>query len=104
MKFVKTKSLNNMTHTLRNPPRHVRDKDKDGEWGGGKELQRIIKVCSLQRTTRIHTMVTTTVFRGRNPVNKTRLNRNPGVSAKQCIPPCYHGTASLKARLHWLIA
>jgi hypothetical protein len=30
-KFIKTKSLNNTTHTLRNPLRHMRDKDGDRE-------------------------------------------------------------------------
>jgi uncharacterized protein YktA (UPF0223 family) len=41
--------------------------------GGGrrKKLQRIVKVCSLWRTTKMYKMVTATVFRGRNPMNKT---------------------------------
>jgi hypothetical protein len=48
MKFVKTKSLNNTTHNLRNPPRHVRDRDRPGGGGGwSKELQMMIKVCSF---------------------------------------------------------
>jgi hypothetical protein len=36
--ICKTKSLNNTTHTLRNPPRHVRNSDGGG--GGGKGVKK----------------------------------------------------------------
>jgi hypothetical protein len=40
-KFAKTKSSNNATHTLRNPPRHVRDRYSEG---GGGERRGVTKV------------------------------------------------------------
>jgi hypothetical protein len=41
------------------------------EMGGKrKELQMIIKVCSLQRNARMYIKVTATVFFGRNLINK----------------------------------
>jgi hypothetical protein len=44
MKFAKTKSLNNTTHTLRNPQRHVRDSDRRGgrEKGVTKDRKGIV--------------------------------------------------------------
>jgi hypothetical protein len=40
------------------------------DMGKKKELQTIVKICILPRTTRMCTVVMVTVFRGRNPTNQ----------------------------------
>lgn len=61
------KSLNNAMHDLRT--HHFMCKTADRE--KRMELQRYVKVCSLQRTT-THTMVTAIAIHRRNPMtNKT---------------------------------
>jgi hypothetical protein len=63
-----------MTHTLRNPPRHVRDRDR-GRGGGGREGERERKEdrkgkLITENYKNVHSGQTA-VFRGRNPINKT---------------------------------
>ena len=45
---------------------------KTKDWENGK-LERIVKMCSLQWTTKMHAQVTATVFRERSPNDKTKL-------------------------------
>jgi hypothetical protein len=81
-----TKFVKNNHQTIRRTLYEIRRAMCETETGvKEKGVTKDHKVCSLRRTTRMHTMVTATVFLGRNPVNETLI-------------------ASLKARLHWLIA
>jgi hypothetical protein len=70
-KFVKTKSLNNTTHTLRNPLRYVLDRKRGWEKRVTKDRKGMLITEKLRRTTKMNTMLTATVFHGRNPINKT---------------------------------